>query len=92
MQRPGQALGDVDTKVFEAVHPLHQDDVKEVVVPPLLLPKVHYQLLSLADVQEKVVILTPAGQALFFLQVGLFIVICDQANHSCVVSKLDDGV
>ncbi len=23
MQRPGQAFGDVDTKVFEAVHPLH---------------------------------------------------------------------
>ncbi len=48
MKRPGQALGDV---VFEAVHPLHCGpiDVKGGVVPPLLLPKVHYQLFSLAD-------------------------------------------
>ncbi len=36
MQHPGQALGDVDTKVFEAVHPLHQAPVhvKGGVVPP----------------------------------------------------------
>lgn len=31
-------------------------------------------------------------QVLHFIQVGLFIVICDQAHHSCDVSKLDDGV
>ncbi len=48
MQCPGQALGDVDTKVLEAVHPLHRGptDGKRGVVPPLLLPKVHYHLLS----------------------------------------------
>ena len=37
MQHPGQALGDVDTKVLEAVHqgPV---DIKGGVVPSLLLP------------------------------------------------------
>ncbi len=94
MQRPGQALCDVDTKVLEAVHPLHRGPVddKGGVVPPLLLPKVHNQLLSLADVQGEVVVLTPAGQVLYLLQVNLFIVICDQVHHSCVVRKLGDGV
>ncbi len=47
MQHPGQALGDVDTKVFEAVHPLL-----------LILPKVLYQHFSLADVQKETVVLT----------------------------------
>ncbi len=72
MQRPGQVLGDVDAKIFETVHPLHQGpiDFKVVVVPFLLIPKVHYQLLSFAD-----------------FQVGLYIVISDQAHHICVVSK-----
>ncbi len=66
--------------------------MKEGVVPSLLLPKVHYQLFRLADIQEEVVVLTPAGQALYLFQIGFFIVICDQAHHSCVVSKLNDGV
>ena len=39
-----------------------------------------------------VVALTPVGQVLYFFQVGLFIVVYDQAHHSCVVSKLDDMV
>ncbi len=62
MQHPGQALGVVDTKVFEAVHLLQQGpvDLKGSIVPSLLLPKVHHQLLSLADVQKEVVVLTPA--------------------------------
>ena len=44
----------MDTKVFEAVHPLHQGPVDNEggLVPSMLLPKIHYQLLSLADVQE----------------------------------------
>ncbi len=79
MQCPGQGLGNADTKVFKAVHPLHHW--------PLLLPKVHYQLLSLADVQKEVVVPTPAGQTLNLYQVGLFIVICDQLHH-----KLDNSV
>ncbi len=54
MQHPGQALGDVDTKVLGAVHSPHSGpvDIKRGIVPSLLLPKVHYQLFSLADVQE----------------------------------------
>ncbi len=67
MQHPGQALCDVDTKVFEVVHPLHRGPVHVNwgVVPPLLLPNVHYQLLSLADIQKEVAVLTPASQALY---------------------------
>ncbi len=43
----GEALGDVDTKVLEVVHPLHRGPVefKGGVDPSLLLTKVHYQLL-----------------------------------------------
>ncbi len=94
MQHPGQALCNMDTRAFEAAHLHHQGpvDIKRGVVSPLLPPKVHCQLLSLSNNQEEVVVLTPAGQVLYFLQVGLFTVICDQAHHSCVISKLDDGV
>ena len=54
MQCPGQALNDVDTKILEAVHPLYRGtiDINIGVVPSLLLPKVHYQIHSLANVQE----------------------------------------
>ncbi len=63
MQHPGQALCDVDTNVLEAVHAFQQGpvNVKGSVVPSLLPPKVHYQLLSLSDVQKEIVVLTPAG-------------------------------
>ena len=54
MQHLGQTISDVDTKVHEAVHPLHQGPVEIVggAVSSLLLPKVQHQLLSLADIQE----------------------------------------
>lgn len=50
---PGHALCDVDTKVFKTVHSLHRGpvDIKGVLVPSLLFPKVHYQFVSLADIQ-----------------------------------------
>lgn len=31
------------------------------------------------------------GQVLYFLQISLFIVICHQVHHSCIISKCDDG-
>ncbi len=73
MQRSGQALCDVDTKVFQVVHPLRRGliDLKVGIVPSLLLPKVHYQLLSLADGHKEGVVLTPAGQALYLLYLSL---------------------
>ncbi len=33
----------------------------------MLLPKVHYHLLCFANIQEEVVVLTPAGQGLYLL-------------------------
>lgn len=35
--------------------------------------------------------MTPADQVLYLCHVGLFSVIFDQANYSCVISKCDDG-
>ncbi len=59
MQCPSQALHDGDAKVSDLHHgPIH---VKGRVVPPLLLPKFHDQLLSLAGVQKEVVVLKPVG-------------------------------
>ncbi len=47
---------------------------------------------ALGDVDTKV----PEGSLLLpkvhYQLLGLFTVICDQANHGCVTSKLDDGV
>lgn len=83
-----RALCDVDTKV------LHRGaiDIQRDLIPPLLLPKLHYHLFSLANVPEEVVIMIPVRQLLCFLQTCLFIVITDQLLHSCVNSKLDDKV
>ncbi len=94
LQRPGEALSDVDTTVLETVHPLHQRpvDVKWGLISCVFPKSISYQLLGLADIQKEVVVLTLTGQALYFLQVVLFIVIRDQVHHSCVVSKLDNGV
>ena len=35
--------------------------------------------------------MTPGGQVLYFFQLGLSIV-CEQAHHSSVVNRVDDGV
>lgn len=49
----------VDTKVLEAMHSFHGGpDIKEGVVPPMLLFTVSYHILSLAGVQEEVVFLS----------------------------------
>lgn len=68
---PSQALSDVDTKVLGAVHPLPLDIRGHTSLPASSL---HYQLLSLADVQQ-IDALTTVSQVLCFLQVGFFIVI-----------------
>jgi hypothetical protein len=54
-------------------------------------PVVHDQLLCLADVEEKVVVLAPHYQ-ITDLPIGCLIVIRDQAYHRHVVSKLIEGV
>lgn len=45
-----QDLCDADTEIYEVVHPLHRGpvDPEGIVIPLLLPPKVHHQLLSLA--------------------------------------------
>ncbi len=89
-----QSATTIHRNLFEAVNPLQRGpvDVKEGGVPSLLLSKVHYQLHSLAYVKKEVAALTPAGQALYFLQAGLFIVTCDQAHYICFISKCDNSV
>lgn len=61
-------------------------------IPPLLLPKLHYHLFSLANVLEEVIVMIPVRKLFYFFQTCLFIVITDQLLHSCVNSKLDDKV
>ena len=61
-----------------------------VLGPPV--PVVHNQLLCLADIEEEVVVLAPHCQVTDLLPIGCFIVVGDQANHRCVISKLNDGV
>ncbi|KAK3570325.1 hypothetical protein QTP86_017161 [Hemibagrus guttatus] len=65
-----QVLRDVNTEVSEAVHSLHWALVDDggLVVPLLLRAEVHYQLLSLTDVKEKVVPLAPVLQIPNLLQ------------------------
>lgn len=50
----------------------------------MLLPRLHYQLVSLADIQEWVVVLTPEGRVLYFPQIGLFIVVFELSRHDGV--------
>lgn len=60
----------MDTKVIKAV------DIKGVLY-------LYYHLFSLADIQEEL-LSWPAGQVLYFLQIGFFFVFCDQAHHNFV--------
>ncbi len=56
---PSQVLGDVYTKVLEAVFPFHRGptDHKRTVGPLLSLPEVHNQLFSFAHIQRETVVL-----------------------------------
>ncbi len=55
-------------------------------------PEVHHNLLCLTHIEGQVVCTTPFSQLCHFLFVGCFIVVADEAYHSCVISKLDDVV
>ena len=61
MVSPGQVLGDVDPKELEAADPLYccPIDGDGGVSYSLLLPVVHNQLLSFAEVEMEVVVLAP---------------------------------
>ena len=58
--------------------------------PPI--PVVHDQLICLAHIEGKVVVLAPHCQVSDFLPIGGLIVVGDQAYHCCVISKLNDGI
>ncbi len=55
-------------------------------------PEVHHNLLCLTHIEEQVVCTTPFNQLCHFLSVGCFIIVADEAYHSCVIGKLDDVV
>src|SRR4029434_6283207 len=58
---PGEVILDVHTEEFEVGDSLHCSslNVYGVVTPPLSLPEIHNHILSLADVEREVIILTP---------------------------------
>ncbi len=55
-------------------------------------PEVHHNLLCLTHIEGQVVCTTPFNQLCHFLSVGCFIIVADEAYHSCVICKLDDVV
>lgn len=57
----------------------------------VLPPEVYNELLHLAAVKEQVFVSTPSSHMLYLLPVGCLIVFADEANHCCVVLKVDDG-
>ena len=82
----------MDTKELEALDRLQYSlvDVNGgMPCPPF--PVVHDQLLCLAHVEEKIVVLAPHCQV-SDLPIGCLIVVSDQAYHICIVSKLNDDV
>ena len=55
-------------------------------------PDVHKELLGLLSVEGQVVAGAPLSQVLNLFPVGRLIVVADEANHRCVVCKLETGV
>ncbi len=55
-------------------------------------PEVHHNLFRLTHIEGQVVSTTPFRQLCHFLSLVRFIVVADEAYHSCVISKLDDVV
>ena len=56
-----------------------------MVAPLLYLAVVHYQFLSLSDLKEEIIILTPVLQ---ILQVDPLIIVSDQTSSNHVISEL----
>ena len=85
-------LSDVDTEKFKDLDPLHYSPIDVdggVLGSPF--PVVHDQVLCLADVEGEVVVLAPHCQVTDLLPIGFPIVVVDQAYHSRVVRKHNDG-
>ena len=85
--------GDVDIEELEALDLLLYSPVNvdgAVLGPPF--PVVHDQIICLAHIEGDVVVQAPDYQFYDHLPIGCLIVVGDQANHYCVVRKLNDGV
>ena len=82
----------MDTKELEALNLLHLSPIDEnggVLGPPFPVVQNH---LCLDHVEGEVVVLAPHGQVSDLLPIGCLIIVCDQAYHCSVISKLDDSV
>ena len=55
-------------------------------------PEVHNERFGLLCVESQVVVGTPLCQVLDLFSVGQLIATADEANHRCVVCKLDNGI
>ncbi len=90
---PCQVLGDVDTEVLEAAHPLHRGpaDHKRSVGLLLSLPEVYNQLFGFAHVQRETVVLAPWCKSLHLIQVCGLIIVGNEAQNHSIVSKFNNG-
>ena len=61
-------------------------------VPPLVLLKSTMSSLVFLLLRARLLSCAPLSQVLKFLLVGRLIIVADEANHRCVVCKLDNGV
>jgi hypothetical protein len=82
----------VDTEELEALNPLHYSPIDVdggVIAPPFNLD--HDQLLCLADVKGKVVVLPPDCQVSDLLPLGCLIVAGGQSYHRRAIGKINDA-
>ncbi len=90
---PGEILCNVHPQEFSAADSLHGWAVDgQWGVVNRVSPEVHHNLFCLTRIEGQVVSTTPFSQLCHFLSVVRFIVVSDEAYHSCVISKLDDVV
>ncbi len=90
---PGEIFCYVHPQEFSAADSLHSRAVDgQWGVVNRVPPEVHHNLLCLPHIEGQVVCTTPFNQLCHFLSVWCFIIVADEAYHSCVIGKLDDVV
>ena len=84
----------MDTQEFKAGDTVHLRpvDTDRGVCATFGPPEVHNELFCLFCVESQVVVGTPLCQVLDLFPVGRLIVVADEANHRCVVCKLENGI
>ena len=71
---------------------LHPVDTDGGVCATFGPPEVHNELFGLLGVEGQVVVGAQLRQMLDLFPVGRLIIVADEANHRCVVCKLDNGI